>query len=108
MTTRARRIGAFSLGAAALITWAIADLALPAVGAGMLLHPLRRADTGAQPAGCESAQFAGAGVNLPGWRCSTDRPRRGSVVYLHGVADNRRSARRVVERFLPRGFDVVA
>jgi uncharacterized protein len=30
------------------------------------------------------------------------------VVYLHGVADNRRSARSVISRFLPRGFDVVA
>jgi uncharacterized protein len=74
----------------------------------MLLHPVRRADIGPPPAGCETTRFAGAGVTLTGWRCSTAEPRRGSLVYLHGVADNRRSARDVIRRFLPRGFDVVA
>jgi pimeloyl-ACP methyl ester carboxylesterase len=34
--------------------------------------------------------------------------RRGTIVYLHGVADNRTSGTGVIERFGPRGFDVVA
>jgi pimeloyl-ACP methyl ester carboxylesterase len=34
--------------------------------------------------------------------------RRGTIVYLHGVADNRASAAGVIPRLLARGFDVVA
>jgi pimeloyl-ACP methyl ester carboxylesterase len=35
-------------------------------------------------------------------------PRRGTIVYLHGIADNRSSARGVIARYIERGFDVVA
>ena len=86
----------------------VAGVVIPTGGAWVLLHPVRRADAGPPPAGCQTTRFAGAGVTLVGWQCATTAPRRGSVVYLHGVADNRRSARKVISRFLPRGFDVVA
>jgi len=43
-----------------------------------------------------------------GWRCRAATTRRGTIVYLHGVADNRSSAAGVIARFAPRGFDVVA
>ena len=46
---------------------------------------------------------------LAGWVCAadavTDRP---TVVYLHGIADNRDSSIGVIDRFLPRGFNVIA
>jgi uncharacterized protein len=84
------------------------NLQLPALGAVGLLHPLRRAVSVPPPAACEDAVFAGAGVNLKGWRCRGVAPRRGTIVYLHGVADNRASAAGVIDRFAPRGFDVVA
>jgi pimeloyl-ACP methyl ester carboxylesterase len=45
---------------------------------------------------------------LRGWRCRATATRRGTLVYLHGIADNRTSAAGVVARFAPRGFDVVA
>jgi uncharacterized protein len=81
---------------------------LPALGAVGLLYPLRRAVSVALPAFCEDAVFRGAGVNLKGWRCRGPATRRGTIVYLHGVADNRGSAVGVIERFVPRGFNVVA
>src|SRR3954470_5550666 len=81
---------------------------LPAIGAGGLLHPGRRAVTQAAPAGCRERDFAGAGVTLRGWDCEPAVPRRGTIVYLHGSADNRQSAAGVVSRFLPRGFRVIA
>ena len=81
---------------------------LPSAGAGALLHPGRRPLTTARPAGCTDETFTGAGVRLEGWRCAATAPRRGSIVYLHGVADHRGSAVGVVARFGPRGFDVVA
>jgi pimeloyl-ACP methyl ester carboxylesterase len=98
-------------GAIALLVWT----QLPGVGAGGLLHPSRRRVAAVTPDGCVDASYTGAGVTLKGWRCSapaatrgaTGEP-RGTIVYLHGIADNRTSASGVVARFLPRGYDVVA
>ena len=81
---------------------------LPAVGAGGLLHPVRRGVTTAAPPTCEDTTFAGAGATLKGWRCQGSTPRRGTLIYLHGVADNRSSATGVIRRFGGRGFDVWA
>ncbi len=101
-----------SFVAVALVLFAVgaivANNQLPALGAGGLLYPLRRTANVAPPAPCEEALFHGAGVNLKGWRCRATAPRRGAIVYLHGVADNRASAVGVIERFVPRGFDVIA
>jgi len=81
---------------------------LPVIGAGGLLHPARARVQRAAPATCEEAVFAGAGVTLQGWRCHATGSWRGTIVYLHGIADNRTSSEGVVQRFGHRGFDVVA
>jgi len=52
--------------------------------------------------------FTGEGVNLVGWHCRTDVRRRGTLIYLHGIADNRSSGAGVITRFLETGFDVIA
>jgi pimeloyl-ACP methyl ester carboxylesterase len=49
-----------------------------------------------------------AGVHLRGWLFRTERPRRGLVVYLHGVGDNRSSGLGVAVHFTALGFDVLA
>ncbi len=81
---------------------------LPAIGAGALLHPQRRTQYAAMPAECVARGFDGAGVALRGWYCEADRERRGTLVYLHGVADNRSSAAGLVQRFTRRGIAVAA
>ena len=81
---------------------------LPAYGAGALLHPSRHALTRSLPPACEEKTFAGAGVALRAWQCRAIEPRKGTIIYLHGVADNRGSASGVVDRFAARGFDVIA
>jgi uncharacterized protein len=86
----------------------LGSMQLPGVGAGALLHPWRRAVTIATPTNCVDHVFKGAGVDLEGWRCSVSGARRGTIVYLHGVADNRASGVGVIPRFTERGFDVVA
>lgn len=83
-------------------------LMLPGIGAGALLHPAKHRVRTPRPAACSDITFMGAGVSLSGWRCAATAPRRGTIVWLHGVADNRGSAAGVVERFGPRGFDVIA
>jgi pimeloyl-ACP methyl ester carboxylesterase len=81
---------------------------LPALGAGGLLHPARRPVIASAPDGCRDVRFAGAGVTLDGWRCQAVGARRGALVYLHGVADNRASGTGVIDRFRRQGFEVVA
>jgi uncharacterized protein len=58
--------------------------------------------------GCIERTFAGDRVTLRGWQCATTLERKGIVVYLHGVADNRSSAVSIIERLTRRGFDVIA
>jgi pimeloyl-ACP methyl ester carboxylesterase len=105
---RARLIAVGSLaGAIALTAYAVGSRA-PTIAAGGLLHPARRALTAPAPDGCRAETFAGDGVRLQGWHCATTRRRRGTIVYLHGIADNRGSAVGAIRRLLPRGFDVIA
>ena len=95
-------------GAIVLVAAAILWGQLPALGAGGLLHPARHTTTASPPEHCTAAEFAGAGVTLRGWRCAAPAPARGTVIYLHGIADNRGSAAGVIQRFVARGFDVIA
>jgi pimeloyl-ACP methyl ester carboxylesterase len=81
---------------------------LPVYGANALLHPYRAPLQRQIPSACEPAQFAGVNVELSGWRCHASSAPKATIVYLHGVADNRGSAAGVVEQFTPRGFDVIA
>jgi pimeloyl-ACP methyl ester carboxylesterase len=82
---------------------------LPAIGAGGLLHPVRQVTSLPAPSSCFATDFAGEEVTLRGWRCrSTAGAFRGTIIYLHGIGDNRGSATGVIERFTRRGFDVIA
>lgn len=81
---------------------------LPKLGAGGLLHPWRRTTIARMPSACQETEFAGDGVTLRGWRCGSPTPAPGTIVYLHGIADNRSSASGAIERFTPRGFQVIA
>jgi len=91
-----------------IVAGAVAATELPAIGANALLHPARRPATIAAPEGCVTRTFATADTTLTGWICDGAAPRRGTLVYLHGVADNRESGVGVIQRFVPRGLTVVA
>jgi pimeloyl-ACP methyl ester carboxylesterase len=80
---------------------------LPTIGAALILHPLHRRVTVSPPPQCHATTFKGAGVSLQGWRGDAVGPPRGTLVYLHGVADNRASGADVMRRFQKRGFDVI-
>jgi alpha-beta hydrolase superfamily lysophospholipase len=108
MKTGGWRVGLATIAILLTIAAGIAVTQLPALGAGGLLHPARRRVVAAAPKGCDDVVFAGEGVALKGWRCNASGHRRGVLVYLHGVADNRTGAIGVIERFRSRGFDVVA
>lgn len=91
-----------TVAGAALVTQA------PEWGAGAILYPGRTVTSHSTPAGCEDRRFDGDGIVLSGWHCPSVGARRGTIVYLHGIADNRGSSRGVIARYTVRGFDVVA
>lgn len=110
MTARRRSLVLAVVAIAVVLLSALAVVAtqLPAAGAGGLLHPARRRVVGSPPSTCQDVTFAGDRVTLKGWQCRTSTTRRGTIVYLHGIADNRTSAAGIVQRFGARGFDVLA
>jgi pimeloyl-ACP methyl ester carboxylesterase len=102
-----RALGGCAVGAA-LVLIGLAFTVVPSIAAGGLLYPIRVALYNRAPQGCVDREFTGDGLILRGWHCAAIGQRRGSVVYLHGVADNRSSAVGVIEWFTQRGFDVIA
>ena len=91
------------IGVGVFIATRAADMA-----AGALLHPARKARRVATPAGCDELRLTGAGVQLAAWRCRAEGSPRGTIVYLHGIADNRASGAGVVARYRAQGFDAIA
>ena len=77
-------------------------------GAGAILHPSRRPLTTPRPPNAEEVSIESGGLKLKGWLFVGQGRRRGTVVYLHGSADNRASGVYIAERFLQRGFDALA
>jgi pimeloyl-ACP methyl ester carboxylesterase len=102
-TRRAAFVALAVIGAALLA----AVTAAPTIAAGGLLYPARHRTTASPPAGCVEAAFAGVGVTLAGWNCVAASP-RGTVIYLHGIADNHASASGPAARLLARGLNVIA
>lgn len=83
--------------------------ALAGIGASALLHPQRIAAKPPLPSGCQDDWMDGAdGIRLRAWRCAATAPRRGTLIYLHGVADSRAGAGGIAQHFTARGYDVVA
>jgi alpha-beta hydrolase superfamily lysophospholipase len=80
----------------------------PSWGAGALLHPAHRPLTVPRPAGAGNITLAGDGIALRGWRFKPATTARGTVIFLHGSADNRASSVGLAQHLLPRGFAVLA
>ncbi len=101
-----RRIAALAVAGVLLATGAAAYLA-PSFGANAILYPKRRPMTRQPNLPFEAVEFEGAGVKLKGWWFHTGE-KRGTVVFLHGVQDNRGTAVGIAAHFVPRGFEVIA
>jgi len=82
--------------------------ALPSAGANGLLHPARRPLRAQERSLGPLVTFSAGPLSLAGWRFPATGSRRGTIVYLHGVADNRAAASGIATRFTSRGFDLVA
>lgn len=107
-----RRRGNRIAGAAALSA-AVAFVGVyhwqaPQWAASALLHPSRRLPSGPPARPHDALSLHVNGVTLAGWRFPAQGPRRSTLVYLHGVGDNRAGSVGIAERFTRLGFDVVA
>jgi alpha-beta hydrolase superfamily lysophospholipase len=80
----------------------------PSWGANALLHPGKHSPSRRPDPPFEEVVLSGDGVRLAGWVFRTARPRRGLVIYLHGVGDNRGSSLWLARHLTGRGFDVLA
>ncbi len=107
MNTPRTRIALAGLPAV-LTMMVVSATQLPTLGARGLLHPARRPVETRPPDSCREETFAGHEITLQGWNCRAQGRRRATLVYLHGVADNRTGSVGVIQRFVRRGFDVVA
>jgi uncharacterized protein len=56
----------------------------------------------------DRVDLEGEGVVLRGWWFHGSGQKRGTLVYLHGVGDNRGSSVGIADHYVPRGFDVIA
>jgi pimeloyl-ACP methyl ester carboxylesterase len=98
-----------SITAIALVSAMTVVSQLSAAGAGALLFPSRQVSARTTPASCVERTFVGDGVELAGWVCRTTAANhKGTIVYLHGVADNRGSSVGAIGALVPLGFDVIA
>jgi alpha-beta hydrolase superfamily lysophospholipase len=93
---------------AALLGLMAAGCMPPSWGAGALLHPGRRVVERQPTTPVETIDLDGSGIRLKGWWFHTQGKKRGTVIVMHGVADNRGSSAGFADHFLARGFDLVA
>jgi alpha-beta hydrolase superfamily lysophospholipase len=79
----------------------------PEWGARAIVRPVRRPVNRRPSIPFRPFAFHSQGLRLKGWRFPTSTQRRGVVVYLHGIADNRQSAIGIAQRLGPLGYDVI-
>ena len=101
--TRRRRVSGVLLG----LGWFLSGCLPASWGAGAVLHPTRHRVSVPRPAAAQDVEFESQGLRLRGWMFRGPEPRRGTLIYLHGSADNRASGVSIATRFLERGFDVL-
>src|SRR4029079_174201 len=104
---RGRMRSRLNSGLALLAAVVAAGCMPPSWGANALLHPQRRPMTRQPDRPFEAMELEGHGVKLQGWWFHAPE-KRGTIVVLHGVADNRGSSVGLADHFLARGYDVVA
>jgi pimeloyl-ACP methyl ester carboxylesterase len=80
----------------------------PDWGAEAILRPQRRTVDRVPDVPYEDVAFAADGAVLRGWLFRATGTRRGLLVYLHGIGDNRQGGLGMAKRFGPKGWDVLA
>lgn len=77
-------------------------------GKDLVLHPPRRSPPPASALAHEEIDCASGEIVLRGWRFRARGERKGCMLYLHGIGDDRRGGEGFARRFTPLGLDVLA
>jgi uncharacterized protein len=100
--------GSIRLLLAGSLCMLVASCMPPGWAANALLHPPKRPVTQVPTVKFEKVDLD-VGIHLAGWMFRTEHnPRRGLLVYLHGLGDNRSSGISIAQHFNALGFDVLA
>src|SRR6185503_3744200 len=108
---RSTRLTSMRATAMAVCLFSTAACALPFSadsGANQILIPARRPATVTDVPHAEVDFRTFDGLTLRGWLFRSQAARRrGLIVYLHGIGDDRRAAAGMAQRFGPEGYDVL-
>ncbi len=77
-------------------------------GCNALIHPQHRPSTGTPPGAQPFAVEVAPHTQLRGWLARGIGKRRGLILWLHGVGDNKDGGASLMVRYQARGFDVAA
>lgn len=92
-----------------LLLAALIFLVSPWGAAWLMLHPPRFKTGATPPESCRSLAVTGEGILHQGWiGAAKTAQRRGTVIFLHGIMDNRGSSGKILNHFQQMGFDAVA
>jgi pimeloyl-ACP methyl ester carboxylesterase len=91
-----------------LVFLSLLALGCTTIGAIAIVQPHRRQAKERPELPYEAFSFSSQGLRLEGWRFPTQVERRGVIVYLHGIGNNRRAGIDVARRLGPLGYEVVA
>lgn len=107
MSKRSRKLLTIT-GFLAVVAVVTLWIQLPTIASALIIHPYKRTVSIPLPDSFETVTFQGDGIKLQGWHGNALGNQRGTMIYLHGVADNRASGEGVMRRFQKSGFDVIA
>jgi uncharacterized protein len=102
------RPAARAVSLALFLVWTAVGCMPPSWGANAMLHPGKHSPTRRPDQRFEEMRLQGDGVRLAAWAFPTEKRRRGTVIYLHGVGDSRGSSLWLAQHLTGRGFDVLA
>ncbi|MEM6883964.1 MAG: alpha/beta hydrolase [Verrucomicrobiota bacterium] len=98
---------AVGLGFVCVVTFITAYITLPQWGVPALLQPYRK-PLPEKPAIATEIEWKNSDVVIRGWLFPSQAKQKATLIYLHGVADNRAGVIGLAKHFCPLGFDVIA
>jgi pimeloyl-ACP methyl ester carboxylesterase len=100
---RFKRLGLIVVVLLGLALWNISSIC-----GSLIVFPHKRKVSVDPPPSCRNVPFNTGKIVLQGWRGEAVGRHRGTMIYLHGLVDNRGSGGGIMTRYQKIGFDVIA
>jgi pimeloyl-ACP methyl ester carboxylesterase len=96
------------VGLTVLVLLGLALWNVSSICGSLIIFPYKRQARSEPPPSCQNVQFNTGSIVLQGWRGDAVGRHRGTMVYLHGLVDNRGSGGGIMTRYRNAGWDVIA